>query len=189
MIYPLLPLFLTTVLGAGPAFLGIIEGVAESTASILKLLSGIVSDRMKGRKKLVLWGYSLSSLTRALVALAATPLAVLLVRFADRIGKGVRTSPRDALIADSSGNLPPAARRLGFTARWITPVPSSVPYSCPPACHGDHQPAHSFLAGGGVPGVAAVILIAAKVKDVERKRSTDGSLFLAPPRGKLRGPT
>jgi MFS family permease len=101
MIYPLLPLFLTGVLGAGPAFLGVIEGVAESTAAFLKLVSGIWSDRVRHRKPLVLAGYGLSSLARPLVAVATGPLAVLVIRFADRIGKGVRTSPRDALIADS----------------------------------------------------------------------------------------
>jgi MFS family permease len=101
MIYPLLPLFLTTVLGGGPAFLGLIEGVAESTASILKLVSGIMSDRVRRRKNLVLGGYGLSAIARPLIALATSPFAVLLIRFSDRVGKGIRTSPRDALIADS----------------------------------------------------------------------------------------
>ena len=81
MIYPLLPLFLTAVLGAGPAFLGIIEGVAESTASLLKLVSGIVSDRIDDRKKLVLSGYGLSSCVRPLIAAATSPMAVLFIRF------------------------------------------------------------------------------------------------------------
>jgi len=100
MIYPLLPLFLTTVLGGGPAFLGVIEGIAESTASILKLVSGIMSDRVRARKRFVLWGYGISALARPLIALATSPLAVLFIRFADRVGKGIRTSPRDALIAE-----------------------------------------------------------------------------------------
>ncbi len=101
MIYPLLPAFLTTVLGAGPAFLGVIEGVAESTAALLKLVSGIWADRMRDRTKLVLAGYSLSSLSRPLVAAAYHPWVVLVIRFADRVGKGIRTSPRDAILADS----------------------------------------------------------------------------------------
>lgn len=101
MIYPLLPLFLSSVLGAGPAFLGVIEGVAESTASLLKLGSGVVSDRIARRKGLVLFGYGLSSLMRPLIGSATSPLMVLLIRAGDRVGKGVRTSPRDALIADS----------------------------------------------------------------------------------------
>ena len=102
MIYPLLPLFLTRVLGAGPAFVGLIEGVAESTASFLKLASGWASDRWRRRKGLVLGGYALSSCVRPLVAAAAAPWHVLAIRFADRVGKGVRTSPRDALLADST---------------------------------------------------------------------------------------
>lgn len=101
MIYPLLPLFLTGVLGAGPAFLGAIEGVAESTAALLKLVSGQISDRVPRRKPLVVAGYGLSALARPLIALATSPVFVLGVRFCDRIGKGIRTSPRDALIADS----------------------------------------------------------------------------------------
>ncbi len=101
MIYPLLPIFLTSVLGVGVAFLGVIEGVAESTASILKLFSGWFSDRLRRRKSLVLFGYGLSSLARPFLALVTAGWHVLLLRFLDRVGKGVRTSPRDALIADS----------------------------------------------------------------------------------------
>jgi len=101
MIYPLLPIFLTTVLGSSIAFVGLIEGIAESTASLLKFYSGWLSDRLKKRKLLTLWGYSLSSLTRPLIALSTASWQVLFIRFTDRVGKGIRTSPRDALIADS----------------------------------------------------------------------------------------
>jgi MFS family permease len=101
MIYPLLPVFLTTTLGAGPAALGIIEGVAEATASLLKLFSGVWSDRMGRKKPLVAAGYGLSAAMRPLVGFATAWGHVLAVRFSDRIGKGVRTSPRDALIAAS----------------------------------------------------------------------------------------
>jgi MFS family permease len=101
MIYPLLPVFLTATLGAGPAALGIIEGVAESTASLLKLFSGAWSDRVGRRKPLVLAGYGLSAAMRPLVGFATAWGHVLAVRFSDRIGKGIRTSPRDALIAGS----------------------------------------------------------------------------------------
>jgi MFS family permease len=107
MIYPLLPVFLTTVLGAGPQALGLIEGVAESTASLLKVLSGRWSDRARRRKPLVVLGYSLAGAMRPLIGLATTWPAVLLFRFADRVGKGLRTSPRDALIADAT----PSAQR------------------------------------------------------------------------------
>lgn len=112
MIYPLLPVFLTG-LGATPAFLGLVEGAAESTAALLKLLSGAWSDRARARKPLVAWGYGIASAARPLVALATVPWHVLAVRFADRVGKGIRTSPRDALLADVT----PAAlrgRAFGF---------------------------------------------------------------------------
>jgi MFS family permease len=102
MIYPLLPIFLSTVLGAGPAALGIIEGIAESTASLLKLASGFISDRVHRRKGWVVGGYLLSNIARPLIGLAAAWPGVLALRFIDRIGKGVRTSPRDALIAEST---------------------------------------------------------------------------------------
>ena len=99
MIYPLLPSFLTGVLGAGPAFVGLVEGLAESVASLAKVVSGRISDRMRRRKPLIVGGYSLSSCARPLVALAAAPWHVLAVRIVDRIGKGVRGAPRDALLA------------------------------------------------------------------------------------------
>ncbi len=102
MIYPLLPLFLTSVLGAGQTFVDLVEGVAESAASLTKLGSGWLSDRLGRRKELVVAGYTLSTLTRPLVAFALAPWHVLAVRFADRLGKGLRTSPRDALIAAST---------------------------------------------------------------------------------------
>src|SRR3990172_2927620 len=102
MIYPLIPVFLTTVLGAGMGFVGLVEGVAESTASLLKLFSGWISDRLDMRKRLVLGGYSLSALSRPLMAAATAGWHVLVVRFSDRVGKGIRTSPRDALISASS---------------------------------------------------------------------------------------
>jgi MFS family permease len=101
MIFPLLPLFITAVLGAGPAALGVIEGVAEATSSLLKLLSGAWSDRAARKKPLVVWGYALAAVARPLSAIATSWLHVLAIRFADRAGKGIRTSPRDALIAAS----------------------------------------------------------------------------------------
>lgn len=101
MIYPLLPLFLTSTLGASASVLGAIEGAAESTASLLKLASGWWSDRVRRRKPLVVFGYGLASVARPLVAAAQSATQVLVIRLADRVGKGVRSSPRDALIADS----------------------------------------------------------------------------------------
>ncbi len=100
MIYPLLPLFLVDVLGAGAIALGTIEGIAESTAALLKVASGWWTDRMRRRKPLVVGGYTLSGSVRPLIGLAGAWPIVVLLRFGDRVGKGLRTSPRDALIAD-----------------------------------------------------------------------------------------
>jgi MFS family permease len=100
MIYPLLPAFLTQVLGASPAFLGAVEGMAEAVASLLKLASGWLTDRLRRRKPAVVAGYATASLARPLIALAARPLDVLALRLADRLGKGVRSAPRDALVAE-----------------------------------------------------------------------------------------
>jgi MFS family permease len=99
MIYPLLPVFLTATLGAGAATVGAIEGAAETTAALLRLASGWWSDRVPRRKPLVVLGYALSSAARPLVALAGSAGQVLAVRLADRVGKGIRSSPRDALLA------------------------------------------------------------------------------------------
>jgi MFS family permease len=101
MIYPLLPVFLTTTLGASAGMLGAIEGAAESTASLLKLASGWWSDRVGKRKPLVVAGYGIASIARPLIAVAQTAGHVLAIRLADRFGKGIRNAPRDALIADS----------------------------------------------------------------------------------------
>jgi len=100
MIYPLLPVFLATTLGAQAVALGVIEGFAETVSSVLKIVSGIWSDRLPKRKPLVLAGYSVSGLLRPLIGLAASWPMVMLFRVGDRVGKGIRTSPRDALVTD-----------------------------------------------------------------------------------------
>jgi MFS family permease len=104
MIYPLVPLFLANVLGVNKSVIGLIEGIAESTASLLKVFSGWYSDRIGSRKWLMAAGYGISALSRPIVALAASWQQVLAFRFVDRLGKGVRTAPRDALIAESADN-------------------------------------------------------------------------------------
>jgi MFS family permease len=101
MMVHLLPLFLTNVLGAQTAVVGLIEGVAESTASLTRLFSGWLSDKLGKRKGLTVFGYSLSAVAKPLFLLANTWPVVLVLRFADRLGKGIRTAPRDALVADS----------------------------------------------------------------------------------------
>ncbi len=102
MIFSVLPLFLANILHADKAVIGLIEGIAESTASALKLFSGWISDRFGRRKPIVILGYSLSTVTKPLLAFASGWHEVLFVRFVDRVGKGVRDAPRDALIAESS---------------------------------------------------------------------------------------
>src|SRR5215208_754192 len=111
MIYPLLPIFLAGVLGANASFIGAIEGLAETTASMLKLLSGWWSDKMNARKPLVVVGYLIASVARPFTAMTQSASQVLAVRLTDRVGKGLRTSPRDALLADSSL---PEARGLAY---------------------------------------------------------------------------
>ncbi len=114
IIHALLPLFLTTTLGVSVAIVGIIDGVSEATASITKVFSGYVSDRIGKRRPLILVGYGLAALTKPLFALAGTAPVVLGARFADRIGKGLRGAPRDALVADVT---PPEIRGKAFGLR------------------------------------------------------------------------
>ena len=100
MIMPLLPVFLG-MLGAGATFIGLVDGVADTTAAFVKLASGAASDRARTKKPFVILGYGIASAVRPLVALATAPWHVLAVRFTDRIGKGLRASPRDALLASA----------------------------------------------------------------------------------------
>ncbi|MGB8511066.1 MAG: MFS transporter [Pyrinomonadaceae bacterium] len=111
IIYPLLPAFLAITLNASPGVVGTVEGVAESVSSLLKLFSGYFSDRLNRRKSLVVFGYGLASVVRPLLAFATNWHQVLAVRFTDRVGKGIRSAPRDAMIADAA---PFAERGLAF---------------------------------------------------------------------------
>jgi len=98
MIYPLIPVYVA-MLGSGAITLGIIEGLAETTAAILKLVSGVISDKIGKYKFLVLLGYGLSSLIRPLTGLVSGAWQIVVIRMIDRVGKGIRTAPRDAMIA------------------------------------------------------------------------------------------
>jgi len=111
MLYPLIPLYLASVLMAGPRTLGIIEGIAEATASILKLFSGVIVDYTSRTKAWIVFGYALAGFGRPLIAFISSWPFLLAIRFADRVGKGLRTSPRDALLAASAG---PDMRGLAF---------------------------------------------------------------------------
>ncbi|SDD22089.1 MFS transporter [Aquimonas voraii] len=111
LVYPLVPLYLTSVLLAGPRALGIIEGIAEATASLLKLFSGVLVDRTRHTKPWIVVGYGLAALGRPLTAFVTSWPGLLAIRFADRLGKGLRTSPRDALLA---GSVDASRRGLAF---------------------------------------------------------------------------
>jgi len=111
LVYPLIPLYLATVLAAGPRALGLIEGAAEATAALLKLVSGVWYDRIGRAKGFVVAGYSLAALSRPLIALVTAWPGLLALRLLDRLGKGLRSSPRDALLA---GSVAPAQRGLAF---------------------------------------------------------------------------
>lgn len=164
MIYPLLPDFLTRTLGAGPAVLGLIEGIAESTASVTKMLSGWWSDRVRRRKPLVVAGYSIAAVVRPLVGIATGWGQVLAIRFTDRVGKGIRTAPRDALIAELT---PPAERARAFGLQRAMDNAGSVIGPLVAAAllkvlSGGER--HVFLLAF-VPGLAAVALILWRVRE------------------------
>lgn len=167
MIYPLLPLFLVTTLGAGPAFLGIIEGVAESTAALLKLYSGVLADRVRSRKGLVLAGYGVSALARPLVAFAGSAVQVLAIRFIDRTGKGVRTSPRDALIADAvdGGN---RGRAFGFHRSMDHAGALLGPLLASALMFTVTKDLRTIFLLSAIPGLLAVALIALRIKETPR---------------------
>lgn len=114
LVHSLLPVFMVSVLGASMLAVGIIEGVAEATASITKVFSGVISDHVRRRKPLVVLGYGLSALTKPVFPLASSLAWVLAARFADRVGKGIRGAPRDALVADIT---PPAQRGAAYGLR------------------------------------------------------------------------
>ncbi len=171
MIYPLLPVFLTSVLGAGAVSLGIVEGIAETTASFLKLLSGVWSDRVSHRKPFVLFGYGLAGLARPLIGLATGWLFVLAMRFTDRIGKGLRTAPRDALIVDAvlaadRGAAFGFQRALDHAGAVTGPIAAATLLML-----GGLSLRHVFLLAF-VPAVAVLFVLAIGVREIPKVPST-----------------
>lgn len=154
MVTNLLPLFLANVIGVGTATIGLIEGVAESTASLVKLASGALSDRFRARKSLAVAGYALSAAAKPFFYVATTWVFVAGVRWVDRVGKGIRTAPRDALLADSTA---PTQRGLAF---------------------GVHRAADT---GGAVAGLLVAIFIVSSVQSgaVDLQSATFRALVLA----------
>ena len=158
MIYPLLPLFLTQVLHAGAMSLGVIEGGAEAANSALKVLSGWLADRWRSPKKLVLGGYGLASAARPLIGIATAWPQVLGIRFADRLGKGIRGAPRDAMLADMAradarGRVFSFHRAMDHAGAVTGPLIASAFLYFRPA---DYRPLFLLTI---VPGIVVIILI------------------------------
>ncbi|MHB1418600.1 MAG: MFS transporter [Bacillota bacterium] len=170
MVYPLLPLYLTAHLGASPAIIGLIEGIAESIASLFKVLAGHFSDRFERRKPLTIWGYSLSTAGKVLFLLSQSWTWILSGRIVDRLGKGVRTAPRDALIAESS--LPGARGKAFGLHRALDTLGAVVgiflAYYFFSYYHGDFRPVFLYSL---VPAAAGVfLLLAVREKKIKREK-------------------
>ncbi len=171
MIFPLLPTFLLEILGGNRFFLGIIEGSVDSASSVVKLWSGGWSDRIGSRKGLVLFGYALAAVTRPLIGIITAPWQLLGIRLADRIGKGTRNSPRDALIADSvapgiRGRAFGFNRAMDHLGAAVGPVLAAIfLWYCP----GQYR--ILFLLAV-VPGLLVVLLLALGLREPARKTPT-----------------
>ena len=191
IIYPLLPLFLALTLGASPFAIGLIEGAAETTSGLLKLFSGYWSDRRGRRKGFVVFGYALASAARPLLAFARTWPQVLAIRLADRVGKGVRSAPRDAMIADAAA---PEERGLAFGFHRAMDHGGAVVgpllgfFFVALVAQNNNAPtadeyATVFLLAS-IPAAAAVLVAALFLREAPRDRRTE---LKAPPRLSLRG--
>ena len=183
MIYPLLPIFLAGVLGANASFIGAIEGVAETTASLLKLLSGWWSDKVKSRKPFVVIGYLIASIVRPFTAATHNATQVLAIRVTDRVGKGLRASPRDALLADSAHS---DARGLAYgfhaaadnTGAVLGPLIAflllklhgvgALDASKRLSAHDEHAIRNVFWLSA-IPAAIAMLVLIVVVQDVKRK--------------------
>jgi MFS family permease len=167
MIYPLLPLFLVQTLAVGAVAVGVVEGAAEATAALLKVASGWLTDRWGRRKPLVVAGYGISGTARPLVGLAGSWPAVALLRVADRVGKGLRTSPRDALIADVT---PPERHGAAFGLQRAMdhagavggPLVAAALLAIPAV-----GLRHVFLLAG-IPGLVVMVILVFWVRDPKR---------------------
>ena len=180
-----LPLFLSEVLGTASALIGVIEGLAESTATLLKLFSGWLSDRLGRRKVLTLLGYGLSALSKPFLYLADAWGPVLVIRFADRVGKGVRTAPRDALVADSAAE-EGRGRAFGLHraldtagAVWGTGIIAIVVYLSQQMGAALNRSTYQRLVLWGIlPGFLALLILALFVREV-RPAAPNGRLRLS----------
>jgi MFS family permease len=163
-IYPLLPIYLSAVIGARPAAIGLIEGVADATASLLKLASGWFSDRLQRWRAIVIAGYTLSSLVRPLIGVASTWPQVLALRFVDRTGKGVRGAPRDAILAriappGMGGRVFGVQRAMDHTGAVLGPVLATIVLLARP---GDYRTLFLLTI---VPGLLVITLLTRVPRD------------------------
>lgn len=165
LVYPLVPIYLASVLMTGPKALGLIEGIAEATGSLLKLFSGVMSDRMRSTKHWVVGGYTLAAIARPLLAFTTAWPMVLALRFADRVGKGLRTSPRDALLAQTVDK---QHRGLAFGLhRTMDNAGAVVGPLLAAWLLAEHMPLKNVFLWASLGGVIAVIL-ALSVKEPKR---------------------
>ncbi|MEO0123820.1 MAG: MFS transporter [candidate division WOR-3 bacterium] len=165
MSYAIIPIFLKDVLKAQPIFIGLVEAIAESTASILKTFSGYISDRLRKRKLFIFIGYTLSAIVKPLLALATQGWHILIVRFADRFGKGIRTAPRDALIAESTRETF-YGRTYGFHRAMDTMGAILGPLFAFLILSLSNQNYRLLFALAFIPGFIAVLFIIFGVKDI-----------------------
>jgi MFS family permease len=170
MIYPLLPAFITTVLGAGAAALGALDGAAEFAAALVKYVAGRLADRQSRRGRLVVAGYGVAIVVRPLIALTAAAWQVIGLRVVDRLGKGLRTPPRDALIADAT---PPALRGRAFGLQRGMDHAGAVlgPITAWYLLAQRHVPLRGIIAASIVPGVVVMALAVWATWDWERTRA------------------
>ena len=170
MIYPLLPLFLSTVLGANASFIGAIEGAAETTAALLKLASGWWSDKVKKRKPLVVLGYGIATVARPFTAIAQTAAQVLAIRVTDRVGKGIRSAPRDALLADST-DAATRGKAFGFHAAMDNAGAVLGPLIAFVLLRQFDVSLRNVFWLAAIPGALAFIVLVVAVKEIEHTPS------------------
>lgn len=187
MIYPLLPVFLTQTLGTSAAFVGLVEGFAESTTAFFTLFSGYWADRVRDRSRLIQAGYGLASFVRPLVAFATAGWMVFAVRFLDRVGKGIRTAPRDSLIADSvspenRGKAYGLQRSMDHAGAVVGPIIATLLLAT------ITSEVRTVFLLAGIPAAIAIGLVFLKVREVrpqEHPLPESKKIGLAPPSGKL----
>jgi len=178
MVYPLIAVYLSS-LGATPAIIGFIEGIADSLASLLKVFSGYFSDKLKRRKPFAIFGYSFSGIGKFLLYISTTWHYVLFARIFDRFGKGVRTAPRDALIAESSAE-GKKGKAFGLHRTMDTLGAASgvlLAYFFITAWHGSYKTVFLWSVVPAILGVAVLFFVKEKHKtDTEQKHGTDTKL-------------